>query len=448
MKQLIVFNPISNEGHLDSWHAMFIDLLLQAGCSVIAVTNDPKGLEQKLAQKKCSMKGLTVLGIENKPLSLRSRLRQLWQRWNAYCDARRFQQSQKGELLPLWLLKVVQRIFELLHQIYSGKNSGPQAVIMSNPPSSATHLDPQLFCHRVNQLIEQYPDNIAGVLNMYVDAYSPDLTSWRNFSLKDNLPWMGLCITPRTEPVEAYYQLQNYKGTLFLDEAVRLQYQQRMPGRNFEFLPDITETALPEKASALAEQIKRRARGRKIVFLGGSIGKQKNLARWLELVALADADKWFFVQIGRINKNNLMTEDDEALSRVQAQFPENLLIWSEYLPDERSFNEIIFLSDVIYAVYRDFGRSSNMLSKAAYFEKTILVTEDTLMATRVQQYGIGLAVKQDDPRSMLKGLEALEHLPDLANNFEAYRQDVSPRAVQDRLVSFIQKCITAEANQK
>lgn len=448
MKQLIVYNPISNEGHLDSWHALFVDLLLQAGWPVIAVTNDPKGLEQKLAHRKCVMKGLTILSIEEKPLSLRSRLRQLWQKFNAYCDARRFQQSQTGELLPLWLLKAVQRLFEFLRQIYSDKNHAAQTATTSNQSSSATHLDPQVFCHRVNHLIEQNPGDIAGVLNMYVDAYPPSLLSWQNFGLKDNLPWMGLCITPGAEPVEAYYQLQNYKGTLFLDETVRLQYQQRMPERHFEFLPDITETGLPERTSALAEQMKHRARGRKIVFLGGSIGKQKNLSRWLELVALADADKWFFAQIGRINKNNLTKEDEQALTRVQAQLPENLLIWSEYLPDERSFNEIISLSDVIFAVYRDFGRSSNMLSKAAYFEKTILVTEDTLMATRVQQYGIGLAVKQDDPHSMLAGLEALEHLPALANKFEAYRQEVSPSVVQDRLVSFIQTCITAESNQK
>ncbi len=446
MKQLIVYNPISNEGHLDSWHALFVELLLQVNWPVIAVTNDPKGLEQKLTQKGCVLKGLTILSIEDKSLSLRSRLRLLWYRWNAYCDARRFRKNQKGEVLPSWLLNVLQRMLQLLYQACLGKRSAVKAAIVGHQTSSAIHLDPQVFCRRVNQLIEQYPNDIAGVLNMYVDAYAPDFASWQNFSLKENLPWIGLCITPGTNPVEGYYQLKNYRGSLLLDEVARLRYQQRMPERHFEFLPDITETGLPEKESALAEQLKGRARGRKIVFLGGSIGKQKNLSRWLELVALADANKWFFVQIGRINKNNLLKEDEEALSRVQAQPPENLLIWSEYLSDERSFNEMIFLSDVIFAVYRDFDRSSNMLSKAAYFEKTILVTEGTLMASRVQQYGIGLAVKQEDARSMLAGLEALEHLPALKKKFDIYRQDISPSVVQDRLVSFIRKCMTDEAH--
>ena len=447
MKRLIVYNPISKEGHLDSWHALFVEVLLQAGWSVIAVTNDPKGLEQKLIQKKCVMVGLTVLGIENKPLSPRSRLRLLWQKWNAYCDARRFQQPQGNKSLPQWLLKRVQYVFEYLHQAYLGKNKTSKASAAGTQRLSPTHLDPELFCQRVNQLLDTYPDAIAGVLNMYVDAYPPDLASWQNFSLKSDLPWMGLCITPGAAPVEGYYQLQHYTGTLFLDEAVCLQYQQRMPERHFEYLPDITETGLPEKTSALAMQVKHRARGRQIVFLGGSIGKQKNLSRWLELVALANADKWFFAQIGRLNTNNLTTEDEDALNRVQAQPPENLFIWSEYLPDERSFNELIALSAVIFAVYRDFSRSSNMLSKAAYFEKPILVTENTLMARRVQHYGIGLAVKQEDARSMLDGLDALEHLPALANSFKTYRQDVSLSAVRDRLVPFIQKCITAESNK-
>lgn len=448
MKPLVVYNPISNEGHLDSWHAMFVDLLLQAGWPIIAVTNDPQGLEQKLTLKGCDMRLLKVLCIDEKPRRLRERMRSQWQRWNAYCDARKFQQNSRCQFPPLWLINAVQSIFSLAHRIYFGrkqtlsrKDNIPQA-------SSATHLDPQVFCDRVNEIIATQTGGIAAVLNMYVDAYPQDVTSWARFSLQSQIAWMGLCITPGPEPVEGYYSLPDYKGTLFLDEDVCDHYQDRLPERHFEFLPDITETALPDTVSALAAEIKKRANRRKIVFLGGSIGKQKNLSRWLELVALSDPGKWFFVQIGRINKNNLSSEDEQALLMAQAQPPAHLFIWSDYLPDERSFNEIIALSDVIFAVYRDFSRSSNMLSKAAYFEKPILVTENTLMATRVQRYGIGLAVKQDDSSSMQKGLERLEALPDLSSKFAAYREDISPGAVQHRLVSFIQKCIAAEQKQK
>jgi len=107
--------------------------------------------------------------------------------------------------------------------------------------------------------------------------------------------------------------------------------------------------------------------------MGGSIGKQKNLARWYDLIDLCDQSQWFFIQIGRINKNNLTLEDEIALKKVLEHPPENLFIYPDYVKDERVFNEIISISDVIFAVYRDFARSSNMLSKSAYFENQYLL---------------------------------------------------------------------------
>ena len=79
----------------------------------------------------------------------------------------------------------------------------------------------------------------------------------------------------------------------------------------------------------------------------GTFG-QKNLSCWYELVRQADVNKWFFVQVGRLNLNNLSLADEVALKSIQNTPPENLLILAEYLPDERAFNEIIALSDIIF----------------------------------------------------------------------------------------------------
>ena len=48
---IVLDNPISNEGHLDSWHVLFIDLLLRDGWKVIALSADPAGLTGKLQAK-------------------------------------------------------------------------------------------------------------------------------------------------------------------------------------------------------------------------------------------------------------------------------------------------------------------------------------------------------------------------------------------------------------
>jgi len=108
--------------------------------------------------------------------------------------------------------------------------------------------------------------------------------------------------------------------------------------------------------------------------------------------------------------------------------------------DETVFNAVINVSDIIFAVYRDFSRSSNMLSKSANFEKPVLVANDGLMGRRVIHYQIGLAVESDNVHAMKEGLEMIHHIPNLRLNFERFRQDFNDTVMQARLVAFLQKC--------
>jgi hypothetical protein len=396
---ILLYNPISNEGHLDSWHVLFIDLILKSGFGVIAVSDDPEGLRLKLKHKGIhESENLIVLDALDRGAGAQSMPSKLWNKCNVLFNRLMFRKRK-------------------------------------------TSLDPTLFFDRVNQLSDMYPGQIRLVFNMYVDAYPSEPQYWKNLNFLNSLPWVGLCITPSAHPTEGYYSQGSYKGTCLLDEDVCKRFQQEMPKRIFEFLPDITETTLPKQRSPLANEILALAAGRKIVFMGGSIGKQKNLARWYALIEMCNQEQWFFIQMGRINKNNLTPEDQIALANVQKNLPENLFIYPEYVKDEREFNEIISISDVIFAVYRDFARSSNMLSKSAYFEKPILVAENCLMGQRVSHYKIGLAVDADETSSIYSGLISLLEHDGIKDNFAAYRNDFSEVAVQNKLSTFIDKSL-------
>jgi glycosyltransferase involved in cell wall biosynthesis len=152
------------------------------------------------------------------------------------------------------------------------------------------------------------------------------------------------------------------------------------------------------------------------------------------------------VQIGRLNINNLTSEDKKALEDIKAATPTNLFIQETYVADESVFNEIITLADVIFAVYKDFYRSSNMLSKAAYFEKPILVAHQCLMGERVARYGIGLAVAPNDSDAIHQALVAAPQLPKLSEHFAAYRKDFNQQALQNKLISFVQACLLKESS--
>ncbi len=441
---ILVYNPISNEGHLDSWHVLFIQMLRAEGWKVIALSTDSGALRKKLLAKGLELsEGLIVFPSERSPMTRRLQIRRA-------CEAFRL----KGEFLgsrissrsiytslmrPLVfsacaVMNALTRIYRELKKKKLRHSEGEQV------SESVAH--PSEFSQIVNQVLVRYPDQICTVLNMYMDMYRVDTDAWKDFSFIETVPWFGVCITPSVNSLASYYRLGDFKGTFFLDEAICAYYQSLLPNKKFEYMPDITDTDMPAYQTPLANEVLKRAAGRKIVFIGGSIGKQKNLVAWYELIQQADCSKWYFVQIGRINENNLTSLDRAVLTNALAKPIQNLTIYPDYLADEREFNQIISVSDVIFAVYRDFKRSSNMLSKAAYFEKPILVSDAYLMGERVRRYKIGIEVKEDEVSSIVAGLNRIDVTPIPSQNFEAYRQDFNFHNASQRLSSFIRAGLT------
>lgn len=398
---VLLYNPISGHGHLDSWNAMFVALLLEAGWRVNVATPDPIDLQERLQRKNCA--GSPNLNILD---------------WNA---------SHRS---------VLQRVAGRLRRLVTSQQAQTEADI------DPRFLDPFDLGKRLAVFKKKSKWRPSLTLNMYMDMYAPDQKRWALFETVNPLPWVGIRFVPSETAAEAYYQLPSLAGMCFLNEKIRAYYQTQLPHKSFCYLPDITENALPVTQTELVAEIKARAQGRHVVFLGGTLGGNKNLAKWYQLISLANASQWYFVQIGELFENTLTTEDSEALAKINYQCPENLFIKREYLPDEAAFNEVILASDVIFAVYRDFTLSSNMPGKSAAFEKPILVADGHLMGSRVKQYGIGLAVSQDDVQQMHAGLHQLLAQRDkLQENFKAYRKDFSTEALGAQLIECLQTCI-------
>lgn len=397
---VVLQNPISNEGHLDSWHVLLIHLLREAGFKIIALTSDSPGLLAKLKDFSANIANdVIVVSVPQDGVFKKSALR------------------------------LVNGL-----QSFVGRLSGA-------PRRKVTHFSPAKLQQELNWVLQQYPGQIQTIFSLYIDAYAPEPAAWQRFRLNDQIRFFGLCITPDAVQKEGYYACSTYAGTCFLDEDAVKSYRLHYPDKHFEYLPDITDTRVREDfliKNQHVREIQSRARGRKIVFMGGSIGKQKNLVVWHDVVRTSSPEEWFFVQIGRINRNNLTPADEASLKRISANTPENLYVYDDYLADERQFNEIIASSDVIFAVYRDFTRSSNMLSKAAWFRKPVLVSQQGLMAERVSRFKIGRSVNADDVNSIICGLNSVVRAPGLDRYFEEYRQIFSHEAIQTKLVNFLQ----------
>ena len=413
---ILLYNPISGHGHLDSWNALFVEFLLEAGWQVASLSMAADDLRERLQrQQLAAHPNLRIL-------EWRAPKRSLYQR-------------------------VRSKLFRLSRQLISDAVTNEvDAAKLKN--LEASYLQPHEFAQRVADATLQLGRKPSFVFNMYMDLYRDDQLGWRPFAEMHDLPWAGIRFVPSpTPPSEAYYQLSSLKGMCFLDEQVRQDYAAHMSQKVFEYLPDVTDINMPAEETSFATDITRRAAGRKIVFMGGTIGGKKNLSQWYTLIDLANPAEWFFVQIGEVHEQTLGFEDLSAYRHVQLAPPENLFMHAQYLPDERTFNEVIALSDIIFAVYRKFSISSNMPGKAAAFEKPILVAEGYLMGARVNKYQIGLTVPEDDAAQMLQALTVLAQplaarSIALPKHFAEYRQDFSHDALKSKFFNFLDQSLT------
>lgn len=400
---ILIYNPLSGHGHLDAWNALVVSFLLERGERVLVLTPDLDALTQRLDFYQTPNRALlTALPWELPKRSLLSRL--------------------------------VARLLRISQLVATTKKSSQQ-----NDPEN-NYLEPSEMGNRIALALNSVVERPSFVFNMYMDLYRTDAQRWSAFDQSFDIAWGGIRFIPNTTPTEAYYDTKSLRGMCLLDETVAERYQRGRPDLKFVTLPDVIDASLLATESPLAQHIKSEAKGRTIVFMGGTIGKSKNLAKWCELIQVADSSRWYFVQIGEVLRDNLSEEDINALQNIEANQPANLYCHTEYLSREQDFNAVIQAADIVFAVYRDFKISSNMLGKAARFKKPLVVADNYLMGERVRRYQIGYTALQDDLAGILQALNRCIDSPPQISSFQAYEADNSPAAFKEKLFAFMEDC--------
>lgn len=210
-------------------------------------------------------------------------------------------------------------------------------------------------------------------------------------------PWCGLFVQS-TQPVYKPYmpdirpalRSHNCKGISVLNEY---SVEALKPFRQeIQLFPDFADLSAPNETYTLLHKLKEQAAGRKIISLLGSINARKGTGLLLDTIPMLSADKYFFLIAG---KPSLSSEETNQLRDFEAAHP-NCLFVLEKIPDEGCFNALVAESSLIFAAYRQFSGSSNLLTKAAAFCKPVVVSKGLCMGQRVETYGTGLAIPEND----------------------------------------------------
>ncbi len=198
-------------------------------------------------------------------------------------------------------------------------------------------------------------------------------------------------------------------------------------------LPDFADLSQPDAHYPLTAELKRKAGRRKVISLLGSIGERKGIRLLLDVMAQLPADEYFFLVAGKswLTGELLRAVQDAGATR------NNCLFSLERIPDEACFNALVAASDVLFAVYRRFTGSSNLLTKAAAFARPIVVSRGECMGKRVERYGIGLSVPETDAAACRQAIVRLcrEGAP-CPDGFRAYAGEHSLERLRQELCNF------------
>lgn len=201
--------------------------------------------------------------------------------------------------------------------------------------------------------------------------------------------------------------------------------------------PDVTHQTLPDRPFPLAEEIRAKAGGRKIVGMIG-LERRKGFLNLIRTAALARqrALPLYFVGAGAIQLAEYPDEERMEIERLASDIAAGEIDNVHFdpqagrIPSEEDFNALFRCFDVAWAAYEGFFGSSGTLSKAAVFELPCLATAGECIGRRVERYRLGLTIPQASPEQAVEALVPLADRRDRGGNpldpdFAAYRADHS-----------------------
>ena len=172
----------------------------------------------------------------------------------------------------------------------------------------------------------------------------------------------------------------------------------RILGKQATVFPDFCSTPIKsiESSNPLVSEVAEKKQNRKVVSLLGSIQPHKSVDLLLAAQEQTDPDDFLFVIAGKLQlkKHDPITQD--KIQQVLNDPPENVIFFNDWIPNEHVFDSIISHSDYLFAFYRNFKKSSNLVTKGAQYSVPSIVNEKYLMGERVRKYQLGLAVSEPD----------------------------------------------------
>jgi len=345
------------------------------------------------------------------------------------------------ELIKAWIAQHHTKYASNLHVVKSTQPQVPTLPILGDIPRPVNALlQWQYAAGTIRNAFSQLDYVPDLVFFPWLDIY---LSGYLFHPLIDRLfpyPWSGLFFHPpylltgeKTlpllgTPLTPYSLTRSPRcrciGLLDEFEVAKLQHTLDKPVISF---PDLTDESLPDLTYPIATQIREKAGDRKVIGLLGGLAPRKGLLTLLEVAKQWQQDDWFFVFVGELYEVFLSSEEISEIRRFAQSNPSNCFFHLDWIPDEPKFNAVVESCDVLFAAYENFPYSSNMLAKAAVFEKLLIVSAGDCIGNRTEAFHLGISIPAGDVIQCIDALTKLHKQlefkePYFKPDFEGYRK--------------------------
>lgn len=400
-KSILLWNPISNHGHLNMYLEIYASVLIQLGYEVFYYADLEIGFEGYLSSRIPDLKSVETIAPSK-----------FLKRWS-----------------PLW----VQIVLVNLLKRFAGRMRIILTMMQGSSKQSASRVEFDTLTRKL-QVLKDFGFKPDLVICMYLDMTKLTKKSERVLA-KQNISWSGLLFHPEAIENQAKFKQSSWfsgatnVGSIFFTEKYIAKYLELAgPKQVFKVFPDVTTVTLGEEIS-LDVDLMSLARGRKIVGLIGALdGNKKLISEFLKMSADPSLQEFYFVLAGEVYESTLGEDTLEEIRRLSGAVQENLFVYNKYIESEEDYNYLVSQVDILFACYKDFDSSANILAKSACFEIPVLVKAETRMGSLVEKYNLGIAVSSlthNDFVSSILRLSSLLDSKETLFGFESFREYTS-----------------------
>ncbi|MDR1826728.1 MAG: hypothetical protein LBR29_00180, partial [Methylobacteriaceae bacterium] len=254
-QHIVLFNPISNRGHLDGWAVLMAECLLLQGYRVSCLTKNTGVFSKLAAQYPLALAVIDDRQRRNHHpvysayLAYFDGLDRIHHWWGVISDryVNRRKEAFPAEDAGCWERAVKWLARAVTPPVYSVFDFCRRRWRWSLRPLHP--MDPLYFVKIANEMGEREGERPDFVFHTYLDMYLFSPADWEAFSRSRRYPvrypWGGIRFVPMNEP-DALCSVPSFRGACLLDETCCEMLQRALPDKVFTVIPDFTGTGLPD----------------------------------------------------------------------------------------------------------------------------------------------------------------------------------------------------------